>query len=98
MLKVLKKGEGGNTAIEISGEQVTKHHKTSHDSLPKGAGFQLTWKFNFAGVTREQLLRLATETMCISLRPKFKHYGFDDDGRFVATDEQMSEWDGFTFD
>lgn len=73
--RILSKGEKGVNSVKIDGDVVSIQHQTVHPKLaPRATGMRISlhWRFNFAGVTRAELLELAARSLVITFRAPFK--------------------------
>lgn len=89
--RILSKGEKGVNSCKIDGDVVSLQHQTVHPKLaPRATGqrISLLWRFNFAGVTRLELLELAARSLVITFRSPFK----------TLDAPVQSDWDNVTFD
>lgn len=89
--RILSKGEKGVNSCQITGDVVKLQHQTVHPKLaPRATGqrISLTWSFNFAEVTRLELLELAARSLVITFRAPFK----------TLDNPQESDWDNVEFD
>lgn len=84
-MNIVKQGEKSVKSTEIAGDVVTKQHVTLNHNTK--ADYQLTWRFNFEDVTREELLLVASRALVIALRPEFKQ----------AATADLESWDNRTF-
>lgn len=74
-LKQVKQGENIPREVRVSGESVIRKHVTEHRKLGK---VFLTWTFNFEGVSKEDILVLASRAVLIGARPTFKETSIED--------------------
>src|SRR3990172_6123754 len=84
-MKIVKQGEKAVKSTAIAGNVVTKQHVTLNHNTK--ADYQLTWKFDFEGISREELLLVASRALVIALRPEFK----------AASAAELESWDNRTF-
>ena len=84
-MKIVKQGEKADRSVSIKGDLVTRQHVTLNKSTK--SEYALTWAFDFEGVTREELLTVASRAIVIALRPEFK----------VASASEIEAWDNRTF-
>ena len=84
-MKIVKQGEKADRSVSIKGDLVTRQHVTLNK--PTKSEYALTWAFDFSGVTREELLTVASRAIVIALRPEFK----------VASASEIEAWDNRTF-
>lgn len=82
--KVLK-GEKKNAPVRdvVDGDTLSKTHVTQHNTL---GDVLTTWHFDFANVSRRELIVLAGRSLVISLRGRFK----------AAKVADAEKWDGRT--
>ena len=85
-MKEVKKGESHATSTKVDGEKVLIRHVTLNK--PSRTSFELSWTFDFAGVSTEQLKELAAKGLVIAARPKFKK---------EKERAKLKEWDNKTF-
>src|SRR5688572_26464295 len=85
-MRQVKDGEKRQIGMKLAGDMVTVDHVTLNK--PSKRKFQLTWAFDFSGVSVDDLKRLATRGLVIDQRPKFK--GEKDD-------KKLASWDNKTF-
>ena len=84
-MKIVKQGEKAARTCAISGDVVTRTHVTLNK--PTKAEYQLTWAFDFSGVSKEELMTIASRAIVIALRPEFK----------VEPAANLEVWDNRTF-
>lgn len=65
---ILKQGEAESRNTGVTDDITSVHHVTKH----KTGDIVCDWKFDFADVSREQLIRLATRSLVIDARNAFK--------------------------
>ena len=86
-MRELTKGEAANRRISTSGKVVTVVHtvKPSDDSQSR---YELTWKFDFADLSEDQLCELAVKPMLIRKQADWRKANNRMDGKV---------WDNQTF-
>jgi hypothetical protein len=69
-MKILKAKERGRkeTIVDVDAKTVVCHHATAHESLEKGARYQLEWTIDFSKTPIEQVFRAAAEYCVIANR------------------------------
>ena len=73
--RILLKGEKGSNSVKTVGDVVEMQHQTVHPKLaPRATGqrIMLHWSFNFADVSRVELMELAARSLVITMRAPFK--------------------------
>lgn len=86
-MRKLDKTEASNKSTTIMGDIVTVVHtvKPNEESQSR---YELTWKYDYTNVTREELMRLATRPMVITKQGQWRG----------AKDRMNTEkWDNVTF-
>jgi len=88
-LKALTKDEQATISMVASddGQQCVVSH-TVKESKDDDIRYQLSWTFDFSKTTREDLLKLATRTICIKKQAEWRKSKDRMDGE---------KWDGITF-
>lgn len=84
-MKIIKQGEKADRSVKVSGDVVTRKHVTLNKAT--SAEYQLEWSFDFAEVTKEELMTLASRSIVIALRPEFK----------IALSAELPSWEAKTF-
>lgn len=72
---ILQNGKKATESVKVEGDVATIQHATVHPVVApksKGQRIQLTWTFGYTGVTRKELIELATKTLVIAKRVPFK--------------------------
>ena len=72
---ILSSDEKATVGTTTSGDVATVQHATVHPKLAPTESktrIQLTWHFDFANVTREELMSIASRSLVISMRGPFK--------------------------
>ena len=88
--RILSKGEKGVNKIMTADDVVRMDHQTVHPKLaPRATGMRimLHWTFDFANVSRLELLELAARSLVITFRAPFK----------TLDEPKVEDWDGKTF-
>src|SRR5688572_7055635 len=85
-MRQIKDGEKRTVGMKLDGDVVRVDHVTLNK--PSKRKFQLTWTFDFNGVSTDDLKRLATRGLVIDQRPKFKA---------EKEDKKLAQWDNRTF-
>ena len=84
-MKIVKQGEKAERSVSVSGDIVRRVHVTLNK--PTKAEYQLDWSFDFSGVSKEELMTIASRAILIAMRPEFK----------AATGSELSGWEVKTF-
>ena len=84
-MKIVKQGEKADRSVSIKGDLVTRQHVTLNKATK--SEYSLTWSFDFSGVSKEELMTVASRAIVIALRPEFK----------VASASELEAWDNRTF-
>lgn len=84
-MKVIKQGEKAERSVSVSGDIVRRVHVTLNK--PTKAEYQLDWSFDFSGVSKEELMPIASRAILIAMRPEFK----------AATGSELPSWEVRTF-
>lgn len=79
------KGETVSRYTNVDGDTVHKHHVTMNKA--SASEYEMDWAFDFSGVTREELMVLASRDLVIKARPVFKSLPAD----------ALDEWDDRVF-
>jgi hypothetical protein len=82
-MKKVAQGEQVSRTKRVDGEQVIIHHVTEH----KTGRYETTWKFDYTGVSRQELMLQAARQHVIDQRPLFKK----------AKESELQEWDNKVF-
>jgi hypothetical protein len=72
---ILSSDEKATVGTTIEGDTATVHHATVHPKLAPAESktrIQLTWHFDFADVSREELMEIASRSLVITMRAPFK--------------------------
>jgi len=88
--RILSKGEKGVNSVKTDGDVVSMQHQTVHPKIaPRATGqrIMLHWTFDFANVSRLELLELAARSLVITFRAPFK----------TLDEPKVEDWDGKTF-
>jgi hypothetical protein len=86
-MKIVKQGEKRTVGTKIADENIVEvRHVTLNK--PTRSHYALKWAFDFSGVSREDLLKLAARGLVIDQRPKFKA---------EKNSDKLEQWDNKTF-
>lgn len=87
---ILSSDEKATIGTTVHNDVATVQHATVHPKLAPAdtkRRIQLTWHFDYNGVSRDELCELASRSLVITMRAPFK----------TLDAPEASEWDGRTF-
>lgn len=87
-MRQLTKDENAALSLKINDMQATVVH-TVKENRATDVRTELTWTFDFANASQEQILKLATRTICITQQARW---------RKAADRMDAEKWDNATFD
>lgn len=90
MANPIKQGETVARITTIVGDVVEKQHVTYNK--PTDSHYQLKWTFDFTSVSREELLRMASASFVIAMRPKFKTAPVAEIDQWVKVDFNVRDY------